>query len=497
MRAQPTAFVEVFAPARQAFNDLLAALETPDVLECTHSVVEESLRTQGFEVLRLLYQGFFDRCALVEQRRVEAQTAPTEDAVELVPRPLESLFGRVLVRRSAVLTGAGERPHFPLDQALNLPREVYSLPVRQRVAESARSVAMAPTVESVDRTTGAHVPKRQVEELVVRAAQDFDAFYAQRTTPANDTLSDEALLVLTSDSKGIAMLPKALRPATRAKAQAAKAEQPTHVDPMKPKGLRTHNKRMALVTAVYAIEPHVRTAEDVVQGLSRTIGAPVAAPRPQNKTVSATVVKSQKDGIHAMFDEAERRDPTHRRRTVVLVDGEAKQLEKIEREAKTRAWVLVVILDLLHVLHYVWAAVSALCDKATAACAMDEALRLLLLGDSKNLARMLALQATKHGLSTRERKPVERCVKYLRKYAKYLRYDVYLAAGYPIATGVIEGACRHLVQDRMGITGARWDLPGAEAVLRLRALWTNGDWKEYWTFHEQREALRNAPKKAA
>ena len=72
-----------------------------------------------------------------------------------------------------------------------------------------------------------------------------------------------------------------------------------------------------------------------------------------------------------------------------------------------------------------------------------------------------------------------------------LQYDEYLAAGYPIATGVIEGACRHLVNDRFGITGARWGLQGAEAILRLRALRSSGDFDEYWRFHRRRELERN------
>ena len=72
-----------------------------------------------------------------------------------------------------------------------------------------------------------------------------------------------------------------------------------------------------------------------------------------------------------------------------------------------------------------------------------------------------------------------------------MRYDIALAEGWPIATGAIEGACRHLVKDRMDITGARWRLRGAEAVLKLRALRSSGDWDEYWRFHMQRAQERN------
>ena len=86
---------------------------------------------------------------------------------------------------------------------------------------------------------------------------------------------------------------------------------------------------------------------------------------------------------------------------------------------------------------------------------------------------------------------MDRCANYLLKNAGYLKYDTYLAKGFPIATGVIEGACRYLVKDRMEVTGARWSLAGAEAVLRLRALQASGDFDAYWHFHERQESLRN------
>ena len=99
--------------------------------------------------------------------------------------------------------------------------------------------------------------------------------------------------------------------------------------------------------------------------------------------------------------------------------------------------------------------------------------------------------ATKRALTPERRRPIDRCADYLLKYAEYLRYDEYLAAGFPISTGVIEGACRYLVKDRMDITGARWSLDGAEAILRLRALKASDDFDTYWTFHEQQELRRN------
>ena len=105
--------------------------------------------------------------------------------------------------------------------------------------------------------------------------------------------------------------------------------------------------------------------------------------------------------------------------------------------------------------------------------------------------RRMRRTATNRGLSPSRRAAADTCADYLITYKAYLRYDEYLAAGFPIATGVIEGACRYLVKDRMDITGARWSVQGAESVLRLRALRASGDFEAYWAFHQDCELHRN------
>ena len=118
-------------------------------------------------------------------------------------------------------------------------------------------------------------------------------------------------------------------------------------------------------------------------------------------------------------------------------------------------------------------------------------LRSILEGKSASAAAGMRREATVKKLSADERAAVDDGADYLQKYAAYLHYDAYLAAGYPISSGVVEGACRYLVRDRMELTGARWGLNGAEAVLKLRALRASGDFDEYWTFHEARERELN------
>ena len=102
-----------------------------------------------------------------------------------------------------------------------------------------------------------------------------------------------------------------------------------------------------------------------------------------------------------------------------------------------------------------------------------------------------------HGISSKRAKGVAACVTYLKNKAEHLRYDTYLADGLPIASGVVEGACRHLIEDRLGITGARWRLESAEAVMQLRALEASGDLEGYWKFHAAAEQRSNHLEKYA
>ena len=154
---------------------------------------------------------------------------------------------------------------------------------------------------------------------------------------------------------------------------------------------------------------------------------------------------------------------------------------------------MTITVDFIHVLEYRWKAAYCFHGSGTEAAERwvgERALRLLH-GQSSNVAAGMRRSATRQGLSSKDRAAVDDCAEYRLKYRQYLRYDDNLRRGLPIATGVIEGACRHLVNDRMDITGARWGLPGAEAVLKLRSLRSSGDLDEYWEFHKARALERN------
>ena len=198
--------------------------------------------------------------------------------------------------------------------------------------------------------------------------------------------------------------------------------------------------------------------------------------------------------IDAAFNEGLRRDPERTRRWVVLVDGHRDQIKRVLRGARTAGVEIRIVLDIVHVLEYLWRAAYAFHADGTPEAEkwVEDRLHALLNGRSgKEIARSLRGMIERHGLDAKAATPVRKCMNYLNKNGRWLHYDRALAEGLPIATGVIEGACRHLVQDRMGRTGARWSLLGAEAVLRLRALRASGDFDDYWQFHLAKEHERN------
>ena len=196
----------------------------------------------------------------------------------------------------------------------------------------------------------------------------------------------------------------------------------------------------------------------------------------------------------------QQRDPSGQRPKAMLVDGETKQLRAIKTEAKKLGMTMQIVLDLLHVLHYVYVAGKAMYPKTpgNVSAWVNGVARRLLTDTPAVVLAYLQGEVAKRQLKPLAKRALKKCVKYLTERKDYIHYADYLARGLPIASGVIEGTCRSLVKDRLGVTGARWGLAGAEALLKLRAVERNGDWAAYWAFHEAQEWRRHhAAKNAA
>ena len=489
MSALPAVPVAPFAAARATFGALEAFLGSPEAGAMTHSEVERTLEQRGRELLRELLQAHLDVRGPGE---AAGPVVGADDVARAQPRlharGLETVFGEVQVARVGY-GAAGVASLHPLDADLNLPPELYSLEVRRRVADEAAKSSFDEVVRLLGGTTGAQVGKRQVEELVGHAAQDFEAFYRERVE-GRPPEATGPILVLTADGKGVVMRHADLREATRKEAARARPK----MRHRRSRGEKRHAKRMATVAAVYTIAPYVRTPEAVLGCLAPQHGRePPARPRPECKRVWASLAEEPDAVLREAFREARRRDPDGQKRWVALVDGNETQLDilhRLFRQEGYRAW---IVLDFLHVAERVWKASRDFHAEDSPDLEPWVTVRLLniLRGRASHVAAGMRRSATRQGLAAEARAGVDGCANYLLKYAPYLRYDRYLAEGLPIGTGVIEGACRHLVKDRMDRTGARWSLAGAEAVLRLRALRSSGDFDAYWRFHEAQEYRRH------
>ena len=476
-----------FAAAREQFEGIVTWLDGVEASELTHGELEVRLQVDGRELLRRLLQDHLDLRAGREVRHAEVVGADgvARRAVESGhTRGLRTVFGEVTVTRKAYRKT--EHSNLcPADASLNLPAEKHSHGLRRLAAiESARS-SFEEAADATERVTGQGLGKKQVELLAQRTAQDFEAFYEQRRlhlSVAGD------LLVLSCDGKGIVMRPEALREATRRAAQKATNKLETRLS----KGEKSNRKRMAEVGTVYDCAPVVRTPLDILARGEDGEDRVLKRPKARSKWLIASVAESAREVVAKVFDEAQRRDPEQRRRWVVLVDGLNHQIDCIKAEAKERELEVVILVDFIHVLEYLWKAAWCFFEEGdpNAEQWVQERAFTILQGRSSDVAGGIRRKATCVGLSADERKNADKCAKYLINKRPYLDYSVALDEGWPIATGVIEGACRHLIMDRMAITGARWGLDGAEAILRLRALRSNGDFDEYWRFHLRREHQR-------
>ena len=491
MGAQVAEVEKPFDSARVVLESLVDKLQSGDAMALSHADVERMIDVEGREILRRLLQ---DHIALRAQGQVN-EVVKGEDGVvrphiRTNTRALESIFGTVSVERIGY-HARGYSTLFPLDAALNLPLTLYSHGVERRIASLAARMSFEAALTEVGATTGAVVPKRQAEEIAVRAAVDFDAFYSEREKAALQW-NTSGLVVLTTDGKGVVMRTEDLREATQEAASTREHKLRKRLS----KGEKRNAKRMATVAAVYTQAPLVRTTDDIIdelRGVKRPDRPKQKRPRPENKRVWASLERSMEDVIEEAFTEGLRRDPLREKTWVAVVDGNKTQLDLLRQAARRHRIDLTIIMDVIHVLEYLWKAARVFNAEASPEAEewVNERFRRVLEGKASQVAAGIRRSATKRGLTEDARKAADKCAGYLHKHQQYLEYDVYLAAGYPIASGVIEGACRHLIKDRMDITGARWSLQGAEAVLRLRALHASDDFDAYWAFHERREQESN------
>jgi hypothetical protein len=449
--------------------------------------LEAMVGERGREVMLELLQGHMDLRSIREplfSEVIDADGIPHRRIEKDHERQLNTVFGKLRIRRIAYRP-LGCANLYPADERLNLPVERAGHGLRRLAAIKAARGSFADAVAAIEQACSVRVGKLVVEQLAGRAAADIDRFY-RRTEPAG--AGANVPLVLSFDAKGMVMLPKDLREDTRKNAEAKQAAGGNAMKTGLAAGQKLGRKRMAVLGAVFDSPTAPRTVDDVIADLDTDVEEHrerADGSKATNKWLTASVADTCADVISAAFDQAEARDPDHHRDWVVLVDGAEAQIAQIQAEDLVRGVDIHIVCDLIHVLKYLWKAAWCLHDKPgpDIEAFVARQARIILAGNSEQTVADLRHAAETAQLPDDKLTTVEKTCTYLENKQPWLRYDIALAAGWPIATGIIEGACRHLVKDCLDITGARWSLTGAEAILKLRTLITNGDFDAYRTFH--------------
>ena len=410
--------------------------------------------------------------------------APDGRVARLLPerhdRRYVSIFGELTIARIVYGSREGQRiERTPLDERLGLPEGDFSYVLEDWSQRLCLKGSFAEAGRSLEMLLGLKPGVRTLEHLsreVAGYAPDF-----RDALPSPPPQEEGPLLVVTADGKGVPMR----RPPQE-------GPKPHH---RRTKGQKANKKQMACVGAVYTIKPFVRTADDILDEVLRDERA-ADRPLPQHKHVWAEMTRQVGgEAVHAkealfahLASEATARKSGHDRPVICLMDGE-RALWDTQREHFSEA---VGILDLFHVLERLWAVAHCSHKEGSdgARQYVEERLRDLLQGRVGYVIAGLRRRLNGGKLSGPKRKVVKSAVEYLANNREHMRYDEYLAAGYPIGSGVAEGACRHLVKDRLEQTGMRWTVEGAQAMLHNRALYLNGQWEKFLEYRIEQEQTR-------
>jgi hypothetical protein len=512
--AELMAVAERVAPGLGVLAGMLAGLVAgvtgPRAAGMSFDEVEQAVSTDGRELLRMAVQHAMDDRAARERRLADvadAEGVRRTRAERGHARTVVSSLGPVRVARIAC-RAPGRAALHPAGAVLDLPPRRHSWRVQQLVA----GYVLAGSYEQAQRflleATGVRAGKLQLEQIAAAAAADAPGFYQPRDeaagqdggggpggggSPGHEDADRLAAvpLVISADGKGVLMRPGECRPRRGKKGQRVKK-----LGKRLGLGEKAGTKRMAETGVVFdAVPPGDGPPRTPGHVMTRAPGEPARGPEAVNRWYTVDITASRAETIAALFDEAGRRDPGHRRTWIALAGGDVHQIEVTGKEAADRDVQVTILIDFIHVLEYLWKA--AWCFHPAGDPAAEEWVTArgldILHGNTAGVIAEIARLAAQHPPrpGSEHDKNITKTLGYLTAKAPYLDYPRALANGWPIATGVIEGACRHLVSDRMGITGARWSLPGAEAILWLRAIAANGDLDAYWAWHIRQEHQRN------
>jgi len=421
----------------------------------------------GAQLLLLFFVIRAQNCSREPLQKEDGQELPYHAERK---RVYSSIFGTIPFWRPYFYkAGVGEAP---LDAALSLGSDRYSDFLREMTEYLAVYVAYGKDTDLLDRFFDLRLSTRVLQQIIDADAADVEAFYAQKPPP---TPSEEAeILVIQADGKGVPMV---LEASAEPRVRLGKGEKRGH-------------KKEAIVTTVYTVSCTPRTPEQVVASFfhqeARTQNG-VSESKPQNKHIWATL--DGKDvALDRLLKQVTPRQGSHVQHQVALCDG----CEALQSRIEARFSDFTLILDFIHPNEDLWEVANSLLGETNEQRTEWVAAQTLqmLSGETKQIITEFRRLAQDSTCSASQREKLTKTANYFERNLPYMDYPTYLAQGWPIASGVIEGACRHFVKDRFELSGMRWTQDGAENLLHLRAVAENDDWDAYHDFRKRQRHAR-------
>ncbi len=466
------------------------AAQQGDSFDSVERDVLKSVLQIGYQALELLlsFQGDGDLGEQIETS--DGKTARRSE--QKAATSLRSIFGSHSFEQFAYAPGKKKLVSLrPISARLGLPACRWSFLLQEFSQMLGVDQAYDQAMKNLSQILGSDFSVDTAERINKQIGSSAGEFLTDLPLPEEG--SEGKLLVATADCKGV--------PLVKQDRQKVAAFETAKKNP--------GNRRMATVTSVYSVDPYVRTAEEITAALfrdEREENSPKESrPEPQNKNTTAHFPELSSDGeggelaisgIHVGMAWIMGQIALRRRSGQVLIalmDGQESLWETMKLHLNFGART-VPVLDILHALTYVWEAASLFEqeDAARRTFTRERLLRMLR-GQVRGVIQGLRSLGTRRNLRGEKLKSLTRICSYLEKNADRMRYDEYLRRGYPIASGVIEGACRHLVKDRMERSGMRWTLEGARSMLNVRAAFQSDHWRPFLTWHIKNEVTRTHP----
>jgi len=452
---------------RTDFERLLEMVTGPEAHLATIGEMERYLFRQvlrlGLKLLQLFVAARVEGESHASLEREDGSVLPYHSQKR---RSYFSIFGKMTFER-AYFYAPGVGGECPLDEALSLPERCYSDLLMECATLLGVEEAYDKGLRVLARLLGLDLSELALETAVREQSQEVEAYYEQKEP--FPTAEEGPILVAQADGKGVPMV------------RQGEAEKKAR----RGKGEKKVRKKEAITCAVYTIQPYPRTPREVVDALFRRGDPPPKRPPPSHKQVFATL-KGKEEALRRLAEWTARRDGAHIQERVALTDGSI----PLQKQVLSHLHGFTLVLDIIHVAEYLWEAGTALYGETDPQRAqwVEEQLLDILSGRVEQVIQRLEEKAATLAPTSLATKTLHRVATYFQRNRPYMDYADYLQRGWPIGTGVVEGACRHLVKDRMEQAGMRWTLPGAEALLALRAVNENGDWDD---FHAFRRAQRH------